>query len=160
MGMCKPRWTRGFHATGIESRGALVASAAKYVFHFDILALVDVCVACQVATMKEHLKFAPLIGLGQTDDTILLRVIQELNYALTRKNLPGFFWQVFLRRRLGRGGSSFSDWNCFDAKGFGRRGDGYIPGQWRGHNLLSSNSSSRHTFCLSFLLVICDVLLH
>ena len=92
MRMCERRRTRGFHATGIEPRCAFVVSAAKYVFHFDILTLLDVCAACQVATMKEHCKFAPLSALGQTDDTPHLRVMQELNYALARKNLPGFVW--------------------------------------------------------------------
>merc|ERR1719174_2479731 len=39
--------------------------------------------------MKEHRRFAPLSALGQTDDTPHLRVMQKMNYALARKNLPG-----------------------------------------------------------------------
>ena len=89
MRTCDRRRTRGFHATGIEPRCAFVVSAAKYVSQFDILTVLDVCV-CQVATMKEHRRFAPLSALEQANDTPLLRVMQVVNYALAIKNLPGF----------------------------------------------------------------------
>jgi len=126
------RRSHGFHTTSTERPRvalAFIVSAAIYVFHFDMLAFVYVCVACHVAAMKEHLRFAPLGALGETDATPHLRVIQESNYALARKILLVFFLCVLLRRGLRRGGFGFSDRNCFDVKGFGRRGHENILGQ-------------------------------
>ena len=145
--MCDRRRSRGFHTTSTEvPRVALafIVSAAIQVFNFDVLALADVCVAYHVAAMEEHCSFAPLGALGETNATPHLRVIQESNYALARKNFLVLFLYVLLRRGLRKGGFKFSfrDRNCFDGKGFGRRGHENILGQRCRHNLRISNGNN------------------